>query len=44
MNVNFGLFPALDGKVKGRDRKSAMSRRALVDLANWLAPNAAAAE
>jgi methylenetetrahydrofolate--tRNA-(uracil-5-)-methyltransferase len=44
MNVNFGLFPPLEGKVKGRDRKLAMTRRALADLANWLAPNAAAAE
>ena len=44
MNVNFGLFPPLDGKVRGRDRKLAMSRRALADLAAWLAPSAVAAE
>ncbi|MBI3516413.1 MAG: methylenetetrahydrofolate--tRNA-(uracil(54)-C(5))-methyltransferase (FADH(2)-oxidizing) TrmFO [Proteobacteria bacterium] len=44
MNVNFGLFPPLDGKVRGRDRKLAMTRRALADLDAWLAPNAVAAE
>jgi methylenetetrahydrofolate--tRNA-(uracil-5-)-methyltransferase len=44
MNVNFGLFPPLDGKFKGRDRKLALSRRALADLAGWLAPRSAAAE
>jgi methylenetetrahydrofolate--tRNA-(uracil-5-)-methyltransferase len=44
MNVNFGLFPPLDGKVRGRDRKLAISRRALADLARWLAPSAVAAE
>ena len=48
MNVNFGLFPPMeppshraDGtRIKGKDksfeRKRAMSRRALVDLAPWL--------
>lgn len=45
MNVNFGLFPPLEpvitpkGKkrfLKGKDRKQAMSRRALADLATWL--------
>jgi methylenetetrahydrofolate--tRNA-(uracil-5-)-methyltransferase len=35
MNVNFGLFPELAG-ARGRDRKKAMSRRALADLATWL--------
>jgi methylenetetrahydrofolate--tRNA-(uracil-5-)-methyltransferase len=44
MNVNFGLFPPLDGPARGRDRKVAMTRRALADLANWLAPRSAAAE
>ena len=51
MNVNFGLFPDMDpppgvkGKERGRAKKQAMSRRALVDLAAWLgntqAPRAA---
>jgi methylenetetrahydrofolate--tRNA-(uracil-5-)-methyltransferase len=36
MNVNFGLFPPLEKKVKGKDRKQAMSDRALADLAAWL--------
>ncbi|HTT97968.1 MAG TPA: methylenetetrahydrofolate--tRNA-(uracil(54)-C(5))-methyltransferase (FADH(2)-oxidizing) TrmFO [Rhizomicrobium sp.] len=35
MNVNFGLFPELKG-ARGKDRKKAMSARALVDLAAWL--------
>jgi methylenetetrahydrofolate--tRNA-(uracil-5-)-methyltransferase len=35
MNVNFGLFPELTGH-RGRDRKQALSRRALADLAAWL--------
>jgi len=38
MNVNFGLFPDLapSEKVRGRDRKKALSHRALADLAKWL--------
>jgi methylenetetrahydrofolate--tRNA-(uracil-5-)-methyltransferase len=36
MNVNFGLFPPLEGKIKKHDRKPAMSRRALADAAAWL--------
>ena len=40
MNVNFGLFPPLVAakkKIKGKDRKQAMSERALADLAMvWL--------
>jgi len=38
MNVTFGLFPDLapSEKVRGRDRKKAMSQRALTDLAKWL--------
>jgi methylenetetrahydrofolate--tRNA-(uracil-5-)-methyltransferase len=42
MNVNFGLFPPLEilsnkGKVlKGRDRKQAMSKRALIDFDAWI--------
>jgi methylenetetrahydrofolate--tRNA-(uracil-5-)-methyltransferase len=42
MNVNYGLFPDMDpppgvkGKERGRAKKQAMSRRALVDLAAWL--------
>jgi len=42
MNVNFGLFPPTDVKnakgrrVKGRDRKKAMTERATIDLECWL--------
>ena len=39
MNVNFGLFPELK-TVRGKDRKKAMSERALADLALWLDPSA----
>ncbi|EWY37007.1 tRNA (uracil-5-)-methyltransferase [Skermanella stibiiresistens SB22] len=42
MNVNFGLFPDLDGKIKGRDRKLAYTRRALSDLGGWLGTRQAA--
>ncbi|GER07090.1 methylenetetrahydrofolate--tRNA-(uracil-5-)-methyltransferase TrmFO [Iodidimonas muriae] len=36
MNVNFGLFPPLAGKVKKKERKPAMSRRALEALDAWI--------
>ncbi len=37
MNVNFGLFPPLeDTKIHGRERKKALSARALKDFAGWL--------
>ncbi|RIK94419.1 MAG: FADH(2)-oxidizing methylenetetrahydrofolate--tRNA-(uracil(54)-C(5))-methyltransferase TrmFO [Proteobacteria bacterium] len=36
MNVNFGLFPPLEGKVKKNERKGAMAARALADLDGWL--------
>ena len=42
MNVNFGLFPDLEGKIKGRDRKLAYTRRALADLDGWLGHRQAA--
>jgi methylenetetrahydrofolate--tRNA-(uracil-5-)-methyltransferase len=42
MNVNFGLFPPLDKKAKGKDRKQAMSTRALQDLSAWLGKKEAA--
>ncbi len=40
MNINFGLFPPLEGKMprgrKGRkERRPAMAERALADLENW---------
>jgi methylenetetrahydrofolate--tRNA-(uracil-5-)-methyltransferase len=38
MNVTFGLFPELAAakKIKGRERKAALSARALEDIAGWL--------
>ncbi len=55
MNVNYGLFPPaevperddagkrLKGRDKGLAKKAAISRRALADLAAWLAQSVAAA-
>ncbi len=42
MNVNFGLFPPLETRLKKRERKPAMSQRALADLDAWLGRRAAA--
>ena len=48
MNVNFGLFPPLEGtdergkRLRGRARKKAMSTRALNDFDAWLAQTQAA--
>lgn len=36
MNVNFGLFPDIESREKGRERKKALSQRALQDLDEWL--------
>ncbi len=44
MNVNFGLFPPLEGRVAKRERKPAMSARALSDLDAWLSSPSLAAE
>ncbi|WP_029011179.1 methylenetetrahydrofolate--tRNA-(uracil(54)-C(5))-methyltransferase (FADH(2)-oxidizing) TrmFO [Azospirillum halopraeferens] len=35
MNVNFGLFPPIEGRIKGKERKRAYSVRALADLEGW---------
>ncbi len=43
MNANFGLFPPVEERVKGTDRKRALSRRALADLEAWLGGKAIAA-
>ncbi len=44
MNVNFGLFPPFEksAKIRGKDRKQAMSMRALDDLGAWLSIKQAA--
>jgi len=44
MNVNFGLFPPLEEKAKGRDRKRLMAHRAIRDLEAWLEAKREAAE
>lgn len=41
MNVNFGLFAPLEQRMKKRDRKPAMARRALADIGAWLEGNTA---
>jgi methylenetetrahydrofolate--tRNA-(uracil-5-)-methyltransferase len=35
MNVNFGLFPPLEKRIKGRERKKGYSDRALAHLREW---------
>jgi methylenetetrahydrofolate--tRNA-(uracil-5-)-methyltransferase len=44
MNINFGLFPPLDANTRGKERKQALSARALVDFEAWLMPTPLAAE
>src|SRR6266850_8175357 len=44
MNVNFGLFPPLDGTLRGKERKQALAARALRDVDMWLQPTPLAAE
>ena len=46
MNINFGLFPGLDTdnlskklQIRGRERKKAITTRALFDLRSWVASN-----
>jgi methylenetetrahydrofolate--tRNA-(uracil-5-)-methyltransferase len=39
MNINYGLFPALEGrKMKRADRRLAMAERALTALPAWWEP------
>jgi methylenetetrahydrofolate--tRNA-(uracil-5-)-methyltransferase len=35
MNINYGLFPELDSKIKGIEKKSLISQRALASLKEW---------
>ena len=39
MNVNFGLFPPLPGRMPKKHRGAAYAERALKDLAEWLKDN-----
>ncbi|HEY6873114.1 MAG TPA: methylenetetrahydrofolate--tRNA-(uracil(54)-C(5))-methyltransferase (FADH(2)-oxidizing) TrmFO [Geobacteraceae bacterium] len=36
MNVNYGLFPALAGKVKKKEKRARLAERALADFGEWL--------
>ncbi len=38
MNVNFGLFPDVETKERGREKKKVLAQRALNDIDTWLAP------
>ncbi len=44
MNVNFGLLPPLAERKRGRERKQAYCKRALIDLERWSGPITDAAE
>ncbi len=37
MNVNYGLFPAMEGRVKKAERRRLMAERALRDMESWRA-------
>lgn len=43
MNTNYGLFPPLPGRLRGREKKSALAERALQDMAAWAANRGASA-
>ncbi len=43
MNVNFGLFAPLEGKVHKKSRKAAITSRARIDFADWVSSNRVAA-
>ncbi len=36
MNVNYGLFPEIPGRVKKRERRGMLAQRALAELESWL--------
>jgi methylenetetrahydrofolate--tRNA-(uracil-5-)-methyltransferase len=44
MNVNFGLFPPIEGNARGKERKQLLAKRALRDFETWLVPTPLAAE
>jgi len=35
MNVNYGLFPALPGKIKKKERRGKLAERALETFEDW---------
>lgn len=44
MNVNFGLLPSLEARLERKARKERLARRALADMAAWIAEVENAAE
>ncbi|MEX1036872.1 MAG: methylenetetrahydrofolate--tRNA-(uracil(54)-C(5))-methyltransferase (FADH(2)-oxidizing) TrmFO [Sneathiella sp.] len=42
MNVNFGLFPPPEGKIRKKERKQAYTGRAATDFADWISRSTAA--
>ena len=44
MNINFGLFPPLEQRLRREERRPAITRRALADLDSWLGGARVAAE
>jgi methylenetetrahydrofolate--tRNA-(uracil-5-)-methyltransferase len=39
MNANYGLFPPLDGGLRGREKRRALAERALCEAERWIAAN-----
>jgi methylenetetrahydrofolate--tRNA-(uracil-5-)-methyltransferase len=35
MNVNYGLFPELGGRVKKKERRGMLAERALTEIDHW---------
>ncbi len=42
MNANYGLFPPLEGKLRGREKRLALADRALADIDAWIAAHGVA--
>jgi methylenetetrahydrofolate--tRNA-(uracil-5-)-methyltransferase len=36
MNINFGLFPPLAGKARGREKRGLLAKRALKEMEKWI--------
>jgi methylenetetrahydrofolate--tRNA-(uracil-5-)-methyltransferase len=36
MNINFGLFPPLSGKARGREKRGLLAKRALKEMEKWI--------
>jgi methylenetetrahydrofolate--tRNA-(uracil-5-)-methyltransferase len=36
MNINFGLFPSLAGKARGREKRGLLAKRALNEMEKWI--------